>query len=96
MGIARCFTFGGAFKRTLYDPESHPRDSNELTRDAYMKNGKNSTTINHFHEKLLKLQDFMNTDAGRRLAKQRTEFMIQYLDRFKQEWDAQDLEGYIL
>lgn len=56
-----------------------------------MKDGKKGTTINHFHEKLLKLQGLMNTEAGVRLAKERTEYMVQFLDRFKSEWDASDL-----
>jgi uncharacterized protein len=91
IGIARCFTFGGAFKRTLHDPEIPPRSADELTKEAYMKDQKKGTTINHFHEKLLKLQDLMNTKAGFQLAKQRTQYMIQFLDQFKSEWDALDL-----
>lgn len=90
IGIARCFTFGGAFKRTLYDPEVPPRTADSLTQEAYMKDGKKGTTMNHFYEKLLRLQDLMNTKAGCKLAKQRSEYMLLFLDRFKSEWDASD------
>jgi uncharacterized protein len=90
IGVARCLTFGGAFKRTLYDPDIPPRTPDELTKEAYMKDGKKGTTINHFHEKLFKLQHLMNTEAGLQLAKQRTQYMIQFLDQFEREWDALD------
>jgi len=54
IGIARCFTFGGKFPRPLYDPAVQPR--NNLTKAAYMDSSQKPTTINHFYEKLLKLQ----------------------------------------
>ena len=54
IGIARCFTFGGRFQRPLYDAAIAPR--HELTKSAYMDSSQKPTTINHFHEKLLKLQ----------------------------------------
>ncbi len=54
MGIARCFTYGGYFKRVLHDPSVKPRDG--LTKQAYMDKSFQQTTINHFHEKLLKLK----------------------------------------
>ena len=52
VGIARCFTFGGRFSRTLHDPAVLPREN--LTKEEY-KRGE-QTTINHFYEKLLKLK----------------------------------------
>lgn len=48
IGIARCFTFGGHKKRPLYDPEVRP--ATELTKEQYMEQGRNATTINHFYE----------------------------------------------
>jgi len=57
-GIARCFTFGGSKKRTLHDPAILPRS--DLSKEKYM-NKEEQTTINHFHEKLLKLKDMMKT-----------------------------------
>ena len=54
VGIARCFTFGGRFNRTLYDPAVPPRSA--LTKEQYVTGAAKSTTINHFHEKLLKLK----------------------------------------
>lgn len=54
IGIARSFTFGGRFERVLYDPEVPPRQA--LSKEQYMSEGHKATTINHFHEKLLKLK----------------------------------------
>lgn len=53
IGIARCFTFGGAFKRPLHDPSMPPRVG--LTKEQYMssRDTNQDTTINHFYEKLL-------------------------------------------
>ena len=54
VGIARCFTYGGRFNRVLHDPSVLPRDG--LTKQAYMDKAVQQTTINHFHEKLLRLK----------------------------------------
>ena len=57
-GIARCFTFGGSRNNALHDPSIKPRS--DLSKDQYMKKEK-QTSVNHFHEKLLKLKDLMKT-----------------------------------
>lgn len=41
--------------------------------------------LDHFYSKLLKLAETMTTQTGRKLAQQRTDFMRQYLDAFRQE-----------
>ncbi|MBK0382227.1 HD domain-containing protein [Pedobacter sp. SD-b] len=84
IGIARAFTYGGYKNRELYNPAVKPKV--KQTKEAY----KNTTapTINHFYEKLLLLKDKMNTTTGKRIAKQRHEFMEQYLSRFFAEWEG--------
>lgn len=84
IGIARTFAFAGARGREMYDPSLPPRES--MTREEY-RNGR-STTINHFYEKLFKLKDRMNTTVGKELAQQRHDFMVQFVERFKQEWEG--------
>jgi len=84
IGIARCFNYGGFKNRKLFDPSIKPNMN--MTKDEY----KTSTapTINHFYEKLLLLSDKMNTKTGKRIAKQRHQFMEEYLDQFYAEWDG--------
>ena len=81
IGIARAFNYGGFKGRSFYDFDIPPNMS--LTKEVY----KNSTspTLNHFYEKLLTLKENMNTEEGKRMAKQRHEFMISFLDQFYSE-----------
>ncbi|CAJ2655642.1 unnamed protein product [Trifolium pratense] len=85
IGIARCFTFGGSKKRALHDPAILPRT--ELSKEQYM-NKQEQTTINHFHEKLLKLKDMMKTKAGKSRAERRHKFMEEFVKEFYDEWNS--------
>lgn len=81
IGIARAFTYGGYKNRVLYDPEIKPVLN--MSKEEY----KNTTapTINHFYEKLLLLKDLMKTGEGRKMAAQRHQFMLDYLEQFYSE-----------
>ena len=85
IGIARCFTFGGARGRTLHDPAVPPRGPG-LTREEYCRGSDKQTTLNHFPEKLLKLKGLMRSGAGRRAAERRHAFMEEFLAQFHAEW----------
>ncbi|MFN8461837.1 MAG: HD domain-containing protein [Anaerolineales bacterium] len=91
IGIARAFAYGGYKNRPLYDPTSSPQL--HATFEQY-KNS-NSDTINHFHEKLLLLKDKMNTATAKRIAEQRHEVMMKFLDQFMKEWDGNDLNTHL-
>jgi uncharacterized protein len=84
IGIARAFNYGGFKGRQLYDPAIAP-DLN-MSKEQY----KNSSapTINHFYEKLLLLKDRMNTATGKKLAKNRHEFMLFFLEQFYWEFEG--------
>lgn len=84
IGIARCLTFGGAKGRVLYDPEVKPKIG--LTKDEYKS--AQSTSINHFYEKLLTLKDRMKTPSGRAMADERHRYMEGFLSRFLAEWEG--------
>jgi uncharacterized protein len=62
IGIARCFTFGGA-KGTRSLEES----------------------VEHFHDKLFKLEGMMKTETGKVLAAERTRVLRDFVDCWKRE-----------
>jgi uncharacterized protein len=88
IGIGRAFAYGGYKNRPMYDPET--QNQMHATFEQY-KNSK-SATINHFYEKLLLLKDKMNTSTAKRIAEQRHEIMLRFLDQFMNEWEGRDLE----
>ncbi|MFA5420280.1 MAG: HD domain-containing protein [Bacteroidales bacterium] len=87
IGIARTFNYGGYQGNVMYDPHLPPRVN--MTKEEYKK-GK-STTINHFYEKLLLLKDMMKTETGKRLAEERHQTMLFFLNAFYREWEGDDL-----
>nr|WP_057754805.1 HD domain-containing protein [Weissella kandleri] len=80
LGIGRTFMYGGHAGNLMYNPNEEVRT--DLTHNEYRKN---STVINHFYEKLLKLADLMNTESAKKIAKRRTAFMEFFLEEFKAE-----------
>jgi uncharacterized protein len=84
IGIARAFAYGGHAGRAMVDPAVPPQPHASFA--DYKKNS--GPTINHFHEKLLLLKDRMQTAAGRRIAAERHEYMLAFLERFHAEWNG--------
>ncbi|ALB29026.1 HD domain-containing protein [Companilactobacillus heilongjiangensis] len=86
IGIIRAIYYGGAHAETIYDPTIEPRQS---MNKAEYRNLNNETIINHFYEKLLKLTAMMNTPTAKKIAEKRHQYMLDFLDEFKAEWDAE-------
>jgi len=84
IGIARAFAYGGMRGRPLHDPDVPPTP--HPTAAAYA--AATGPTLNHFPEKLLLLEDRMQTATGRRLAEERHRFLEAFLARFLAEWDG--------
>ena len=55
-----------------------------MSRKEYAKS--ESTTINHFYEKLFKLADLMNTDSAKKIATRREAYMKEFIAEFMSEW----------
>jgi uncharacterized protein len=75
VGIARCFTYGGA------------------------KGGKGATgrtlgdSVQHFQDKLLKVESMMKTEEGKRLAKARTDRIRLFMDWWDDETAVEKVES---
>jgi len=77
IGIARVFATGGSLKRPFYkidDPFCKRRIPNDKT-----------WTVDHFFQKLLKLESLMNTKSGKAEAKKRTRILKEFLNQLKKE-----------
>ena len=77
IGIARVFATGGSLKRPFYnidDPFCKTRKPDDKT-----------WTVDHFYQKLLKLESLMNTKSGKMEAKKRTKVLKEFLKQLKQE-----------
>ncbi len=70
IGIVRTIEYGAASGQPFYLPDA-PRNVR--------------TGIGHFYDKLFKLRSLMNTDAGRRRAVDREQFMQTFLAQFLKE-----------
>jgi uncharacterized protein len=84
VGIARAFAYGGNHNRLMYHPDIAP--NLDMSKEEYVKS--NSTTVNHFHEKLFKLTDMMNTDTAKSIAKERDSYMKDFIAEFLDEWEG--------
>ena len=81
IGIGRAFYYGGSQGDAMYTDDV-PRSLEKLTASNYRKG---SSVLNHFYEKLLLLENQMNTEAGKFEAKKRTNFMKEYLEQLARE-----------
>jgi uncharacterized protein len=83
IGIARAFAYGGTKGNEIYKPETGPR----IYKSKQEYTSSDSSTINHFYEKLLLLKGMMNTETGKKLAEDRHSYMEEFLARFMSEWN---------
>lgn len=84
IGIARAFAYGGNHNRHMYHPDIKPNEN--ITKEEYVKS--ESTTINHFYEKLFRLTALMNTQTAIQIAKAREAYMKEFVAEFMDEWDG--------
>ena len=98
VGVCRTVMYSAATGRKLFDEAEFPKEN--LTAAEYKdKSRAGNHSINHFFDKLLKLQGAMRTAAGKREAERRHAFMAEFLQEFfaevrMPEWQAY-LEDYL-
>jgi len=86
IGIARAFAYGGSKGRPLYDPHVPPVMHSK--KEDYLKS--KTHTVNHFYEKLLKIKERVRTNSGKKIANQRHDFMLIFLNQFYTEWNSKN------
>jgi uncharacterized protein len=84
IGIGRAFAYGGSHNRHMHHPDIKP--NMDMTKDEYVKS--ESTTVNHFYEKLFRLKELMNTSTAKDIAKGREIYMREFVDEFLCEWEG--------
>ena len=77
IGIARVFATGGSLKRPFYNLDD-PFCKTRIPDDKIW-------TIDHFFQKLLKLESLMNTKSAKVEAKRRTRVLKEFLNYLKEE-----------
>ena len=87
IGIARTFSFGGAHNRCIYEPALKPQFHQSET--AYRE--RESSSLNHFYEKLLLINERLNTKTARKIGAKRHLFLEKYLEEFLKEWPGNDV-----
>jgi uncharacterized protein len=78
IGIARTFSVGGSENRTLYNPNDPFCRLNRNLDDKQW-------TLDHFQTKLLKLEGSMHTKTAKKIARERTRFMILFMRQMQKE-----------
>lgn len=77
IGIARCFSVGGELNNPMYHPDDPFAQSREPDDSKW--------TIDHFYEKLFRLPDMLNTEAAKKVAANRIEYMKSFLQQMSAE-----------
>ncbi len=86
IGIVRTIRYGTAHGFVDYDENIPPRTDEELTEENYRED---TPILNHFYEKLFKLEKLMNTKYAKKLAKDRNKFMHEFVTEYKAEYHGE-------
>jgi uncharacterized protein len=78
IGIARTFSVSGSEKRAFYKADDPFCRSNRKPDDR-------DWTLDHFQTKLLKLGDLMHTKTAKKIAQERTRFMLRFIRQLQKE-----------
>ena len=80
IGVARAFCFGGSHDIPIWEP------AEPLRNGLYDHSNRPSSTIHHFHEKLMRLEGEFETAAAARLAERRGAYLKEFAKKLVEEW----------
>lgn len=80
IGIARAFQFSGAHSLPIYNPDI------PIGRKSFTEAINDPSEIHHIYHKLLRLHESMNTETGKIIAQEKTDFVKAYLQQFLLDW----------
>src|SRR5262249_42376047 len=80
IGVARTFSYGGSHGIPLWKPDI------PIETGLYNDHRRETSTIHHFYEKLLLLKNDFETETGRSLARNRADYLENFLATFLSEW----------
>jgi uncharacterized protein len=80
IGIIRTIEYGASKQRQFYEEANLEHNESKIC----FKESTN-TSLSHFYDKLLKLKDYMHTYTAKKIAEERHEFMLKFLEEFYSE-----------
>ncbi|BGP56796.1 hypothetical protein JCM8202_004432 [Rhodotorula sphaerocarpa] len=93
-GVMRCAAYSAIANRPLFVPPpcnapeaASSSAPNAAPTAAQTRPSAGSSALDHFDDKLFKLEGMMKTPRGRELARRRTETMRRFVDDAKREWE---------
>ena len=78
IGVARTFSIAGSENRPFYNTDDPFWRSNRDLDDKQW-------TLDHFQTKLLKLEEIMHTETAKKIARERTRFMLTFIRQMQNE-----------
>ncbi|KAI0671502.1 hypothetical protein C8Q78DRAFT_972373 [Trametes maxima] len=74
-GVMRCAAYSAATNHALHTPDDHP--------------ARESSAIQHFHDKLVHIKGRLKTTPGKKLAERRHKLMLDFLQAVEEEYEVQ-------
>ncbi len=91
-GLLRVYAYGRSKGQPFFNRDVFPTFIKDAT--AYRQSG-SDYTIHHFFDKLLNLKDLMMTNPGKKEAKKRHQYMVDFLMQFFEEENAPAWQDYL-
>ena len=67
----------------MYDPNIPLKEDYD-----FVENKNDPSSIHHFYHKLMKLEETMNTNTAKEMAKSRVQFIRDFAEEFLDEWNG--------